>query len=447
MNQISLITGTTLNRYSTSYESDKLVNANIVAAQSPGARSGAFMTPRLGKETVLDMTGIVTSFYSRSIKTVLFCTDDTLYYLNDDNEAVSLITGFNVVEMPLFEETWDQCVFYVDEKHFYAISSDRTYVEIPSTNLQGGDFTALTFIDGYVLASIRDSRQFIRSELNGTSFSDDINFSFLQSNDNIVNIQQLNRELYIFCDGHTEIWWNSGADPDKPFSRQDGRIFPIGVQSDNSIHLNGAIYNVCSTDDNTCGVYQWTSGGYTKISFDYLDKLVAESASTYVLGTIEDNKTFITVTINGAVQWTYCVDTKVWHQRIGWDATSTYGVNGQFYGTDYYGIFKIAGETDRGVNITCEKTSQVFHSSEKRQFFKELLIDVGGEYIGNVKLLISDDGGATWRNSQSSAKSVRGHYTRLRFLRLGSSRSRVFKLLWENANIYDAYLDGMEGSK
>ena len=40
-----------------------------------------------------------------------------------------------------------------------------------------------------------------------------------------------------------------------------------------------------------------------------------------------------------------------------------------------------------------------------------------------------------------------GAYSRLRYKRLGSSRSRIYKIMWINNNIYDAFLDGLEGTK
>ena len=444
---INLVSGTSLNRYSTSFESDLLVNAIIVPAQSPSARSQAIMTPRLGKEALLDISNIKGVWFSNSIQKLIVVTSTQIIAVSDLAEQFILVDNLNIVQMPLFEDTWNECVVYIGINQFYSIDNELNASLIQTNNLQGGNISALTFIDGYIIASLKNSRSFIRSELNGTSFSDALNLTSLQSNDNIVNISQLNRELYLFCERHTEVWWNTGASADSPFARQDGRIYPLGIQSRNSFHLNGAIYNCCSSDDNTCGFYQWTAGQYKKLSFDLLDKKITEANDIYVMGSIENNKTMLTVVLNGNEYWTYCLDSNMWFKRDNWNAIDTFSIGGVYYGADSTGLFLIAGTTDRGEVITCTKTSQVFHAGEKRLFFKLLELDIGGELHGTVRISISDDSGKTWRNNGFVMPSVIGEYNRVRFLRLGSSRSRIFKITWSDTNIYNAFLTLEEGSK
>lgn len=442
---ISLVSGTSLNRYSTSFESDLLVNALVVPAQTQSARSQAFLSPRLGKESVIDIANILGIWYSNSIKKTIVVTPTQIISISDLSDQKVLYTG--TCETPLFEDSWDKTIVYIGTNKLFSIDQYENISQVSTNNLQGGNFSSLTFIDGYFLASIKNSRQFIRSELNGASFSDAINFQYLQSNDNIVNIAQLNRELYIFCERHTEVWWNTGASADSPFARQDGRIYPLGIQSKNSFHLNGALYNCCSADDNTCGFYSWTAGQYKKLSFDLLDQKITQANEIYVMGSIENNKTMLTVVLDGTEYWTYVLDSNMWFKRENWDAIDTFSINGVYYGCDSTGIFLIAGTKDRNQSITCTKTSQVFHSNEKRLFFKLLELDIGGDVHGIVRLSISDDGGKTWRNNGFASPSAVGEYNRVRFYRLGSSRSRIFKLTWTDTNIFNALLSLDEGSK
>ena len=60
---------------------------------------------------------------------------------------------------------------------------------------------------------------------------------------------------------------------------------------------------------------------------------------------------------------------------------------------------------------------------------------------------ISDDGAQTWRNIADKQESQRGAYNRLRFQRLGSSRSRVYKIVWSNTPIFAVMLDVEAGNK
>lgn len=444
---ISLISGTSLNRYAIEFESDLLINAVLIPAQSNNARSPAMLTPRLGKLAQIDIPDIRGIYYSNTIKRIIVVTLTQLIVYTAAYEQTVLKTFAQEIEYrPLFEETYNDAVVWIDNV-LYSIDKNINLREISNTNLAEGRLSSLTFIDGYVLASVMDSNEFLRSELNGTYFTDGLNFSKLQSNDNIVNITQLNRELFIFCERHAEVWWDSATDPDQPFTRQDGRISPIGTKSVNTVHLNGALYNVGAADDNTVSLYRWTGAGSEQLSFDLLNQKFAEANELFVIGTLENNRTIITVVIDNAEYWSYDVESKVWSKRVNWDITDSYSIKGVFYAADTQGIVKLAGSTDRDALITCEKVSSHIQSNGLRGFHKTLEIDVAGMTHGDVQLWYSDDAGRTWKNMIKSGSSTVGQYNRIRFQRLGQSRDRVYKLRWYAANIYAALLVVEFGNK
>ena len=459
----SVVAGTYLNRYSTSSESDILINAGLYLSQSPNARSPAMLVPRLGKTDIKPLPGCRGCFYSNTLQTVLVVTENELLSLNTWDWSSTVLKELDNPQnyAPLFEEGYSSvgsdaagAVVWISGNGFFRIyknsAGNLVVADVPTANLDSADFTSLTFIDGYILASVRGTRKFIRSELNGSKFSDGINFSATQANDNIINIAQLNRELFLFSERHTEVWWNAGSDQNQPFVRQDGRVYPIGILSENTVHLNGALYNFGAADDNTTGVYKWTSQGYEKVSFDYLDYLGTLASRIRLTGTLERNQTIINVhlDVEGRTEiWSYYVDTKSWSKRESWDTIDVFSVRGQFYGIDETGIFKIEGDTDRGTEITCTKQCAVQHVDEKLVFYNLLELDIAGEEHGLVTLDISDDGGATWRNTGFSADSKRGSYNRLRFNRLGASRSRVFRFRWVGVRVLGAYLDADVGTK
>ncbi len=445
---VNFISGSSLNRYSSIYESEILVNATVIPAQSPSARSPAMLVPRLGKVGVIDKQNIKGCYYSNSINKVLIATTTQLlrYDENLTNETILLTFDSELENEPLFEENYSSAMAWLDNKAYEITST--TIRQISATNLGTGRFSSLTFSDGYVLASVTDTNQFLRSELNGLYWSDGINFSNLQSNDNIVNSAMLNNEIYHFCERHTEVWYDSGASADQPFVKQQGRVYPIGVKSINTVHLNGGLYNVGAQDDNYSSLYKWTANGPEPLAFDYLNKRFQEAVTLKVVGTLENNITMIHVIIDNEEIWSYNVDSKVWNKREETNQLiDVFSIKGVFYGADDIGIFKIAGSTDREASVTCIKQASAVHANELRIFHKLLEIDLGGSEYSHFQLYISDDGAQTWRNIADKQQSQRGAYNRLRFQRLGSSRSRVYKIVWSNTPIFNVMLDVETGNK
>lgn len=445
---VNFMGGSALTRYSQQYENELLINAAVIPAQTPNARSPSMFVPRVGKTSVIDKENLRGCYYSNSVKKVFIVTSTQLirYDSNFTNETVLLTFDTELENDPLFEENYSSAMVWLDNKA-YEITSTAIR-QISSTNLGTGRFSSLTFSDGYVLASVRDTNQFIRSELNGLYFSDGINFTNIQSNDNLVCMSMLNNEIWMFCERHTEVFYDSGASADQPFVRQQGRVYPVGTKSKNAVHLNGALYTAGAQEDNTSGSYRWTSAGPELISFDYLNKLITDAVEVKIVGTLEQNRTMIHYIIDNEQIWSYCVDSKTWAKREENDLLiDAFSIDGQFFGIDKVGIFSMSGTTDRGQTITCSKQMSAIHANEQRMFHKLLECDVAGNTYDIVQLYISDDGAQTWRNVAERRESKVGAYNRLRFQRLGSSRSRVYKIVWSNTPIFSVMLDVEAGTK
>lgn len=445
-NKIDLITGTSTNRYSTAFESEILTNALIIPAQSQSARSPKMFVPRLGKESKFDIAHGKGVYYSDAIQRIILVTSTQILAIDPAGWSSKVLVNFDneITTQPLFVDNYDYAHVWC-ENRLWSIDASVNASEITSDNLGTKKFNALTFLDGYVIASQFNSKQFLRSELNGVLWNDGLNYVSMQINDRLANISVLNRELYIFLTKHAEVWYNAGSDPNTPFVRQDGRISPLGTNSVNSLSFNGTIYNSVSSDDNTCGAIAWNANGYTNIGYDYLNAKIATAVRVFVSAHIENNQSIITYNVDGEY-YCYHADTKTWHMRTNWDIVDTFSIGGTYYGLDATGIFLIAGTTDRGTEITCSKTSSVIHNNEQRLFHKLLELDVGGEIINKLRLAISDDGAKSWRNHAFLVPANPGQYQRVRFNRLGSSRSRVYKITWAGGRIYDAYLDLEPGS-
>lgn len=454
---IPFVTVSNASRYS-SHQSEIIENAVFIPSTSPTATSPGILVPRVGKKSVLT-SGLFDSndeiqsvFYSNSIKRIILITSSKIILCYPNLTKITEISITNVTDLyPRFTDTYQNPVLYCQGK-LYSVSKS-TFTQITSSNIPTDadgyyQLSSLDFINGYVVASVRDTKQFIRSELNGTSFSDGINFQSTQSYDNIKSVVCLNKEIYVFSEKHTEYWWNAAVDADQPFSHQDGRVFAIGIKSDNSILLNSVVYNVSSDDDNTSSLFAWTSSGFEKLGIDYVDYLIQNSDKIRLTGSIENNLTYVHIILDDSEVWSFCVDTKCWSRRTNWYFKNCYSVDGQYFVVSKNNVDKIIGNTDNDDLITSSKTSQHFVSDGYNQFFNMVDIDFGGEPVGNVKLSHKDIGSeGGWKNNAFQVLSKIGDYNRARFQRLGMSRDRIFKVSWTNGIIRNVLIDMRKGSK
>lgn len=433
--------GATSSRYS-SFAGETLVNATVIAPMSTTSRTPAMLSPRVGRVLLKELTGVVLAWKSYSIdrqvivrNTELGNSEVILFQLNQSTTGRVIHTSPNlIVDRPLAVDTYSSCVISIDGIG-YTINQDESIVEIVGTGWSTP--SSLAFIDGYVLLSVKNSRQFLRSELNGTEFTDTINFSATQSEDNIKNIAAVNNQLYIFGERHVEVWWNSGATPDQPFSRQDGLGSQYGTVSTNTLVIDGIGYNGVRSET-IRGVFIWEPTA-KKISVDAVD-FDLEGATDIVLHTsVENGRRFIHVLIDNKKLWSFDILSQAWHERTNQIPVDFVPDGERYYFVDSVGIHTITGNTDNDEIITCERQSPHITLKGIRMYFTMLEIDAAGD-AGLMSLEYSNDSGRTWYNTGFSSATTLGLYNRYRFNRLGSSHDRVFKLTWTDVGIYAAYL-------
>jgi len=438
------IGGTTGSRYA-DLNGELLVNATVIAGASPTSRSPAALVPRTGRTLLTALSSIKLAYNSMSIGMQVLIVDREVRLYNLENTLVyEKIFTLDTVpqEKPLAVDTFDSVVISVDGVG-YVIKSDKTITKI--TGAGWAYPSSLDFVDGYVVLSVKNSRSFLRSELNGTAFTDILNFTYIMGGSgNMVNLAVINRELYLFAERHVEVWWNSGATADQPFTRQDGRVFPYGIISKNTVVVEGVGYNAC-TSDNMTGVFGWGASP-VKISVDAVDFALESAHTVRITTSVEANRRYIHVVINEKDVWTYDVLSQVWHKRTNIMPVDYFRIDKQYGLATSAGLYTITGRTDDGVDITSSRTSGHIMDRGMRVFHTLLEFDFGGD-IASVKLDHSDDGGTTWRNSLFPRTSKIGDYNRYRFERLGYARDRVYRLSWANSSLYSALLVVEGGSK
>jgi hypothetical protein len=336
-----------------------------------------------------------------------------------------------------------------------------------------GDFTAadtVTFQDGYFAFNRAGTSIFFISGLNDGQSYDALDFADAEgSPDEIVAVFSSHRELWIFGQETIEVYFNSG-NADFPFERINGAYIERGC---------AAAFSVAS-DDNTLfwlgedGVV-YRANGYTpqRISTHAIEEDIRKFSSIadakgYFL-TIAGHKFYHLTFPTGKKTYVYDVSTGLWHERKSVD--SNYWRGGSA-GIEIYGKCIVGdafqgrlGELDMdtfseyGGVMQGVLTGPVVHDDRKRLFHKRFELDIEsgvGDTSGDASdpqmwMDYSDDGGRTFslRKPFRSMGKIGEYQARLRWLRLGMARNRIYRVTVADAvkrSIINTHLDASVGS-
>jgi hypothetical protein len=333
-----------------------------------------------------------------------------------------------------------------------------TVSQITDPDFLGGD--TVYYIDGYFVVNVPGTQKWMISQLLGTDF-DALDFASAEgSPDLLLSLLVDHREIWLFGENTTEVFFNSGANPDFPFERIPGAFLEHGCAAKFSpAKLDNTVYWL-SKDTNGQGMIMKASG-YQPVrvstyavefdiakmikEFGHIDDAIAftyqqEGHSFYVLSFPTANKT-----------WVYDVGENLWHRRCyrnpvnnnkemirPWNqiqfANKT--IVGDHENSNLY-VLDLDTYTDNGDRIPRIRiTPHIVDADNKMQFFfsLEVCMEVGvGEVTGPGEdprgvLRWSDDGGKTWSPEMVRSFGKVGEYeTRCRFPKLGKARDRVYE--------------------
>ena len=265
--------------------------------------------------------------------------------------------------------------------------------------------------------------------------------------DGLVAMISDHRELWLFGGRTTEVWYNSGSD--FPFERNSAGFIPVGcgalhsvAQFDNSViwlthhrqlvRVEGYVPKVVSTRKLEREWQEYDDFGDAE-GFSY----VWEGHWFYHLSFPTSRKT-----------WVYDGATGLWHERrsVMNDGRHRAGCHAVFGGKHVVGdyrngkLYEMSSDVydDDGETITRVLETSAVMAEGKLLFFPGLQIDFeegttnlqsGQGSDPQAMLQWSDDGGRTWGNEHWRSIGKVGEYRkRARWLRLGASRDRVFRL-------------------
>jgi hypothetical protein len=314
--------------------------------------------------------------------------------------------------------------------------------------------TRIGFQDGYFIVNRGGTQQFFLSGLfNGTSW-DALDVESKEGEpDNLLSLVSDHRELWLFGERTTEVWFNSGA-ADSPFQRIQNAFLQEGIAGANLVEgMDNSLFWV-KRDRN--GQYMvMRANGYvgTRVSTFPLEEAMAgygDLGAGTMWSYLQRGHSFLCINFPNADR-TWCFDaaTQLWHER---DYTPPDGKKHTRHRAEHHillGTRHIVGDyqngniyelsettrTDNSAPITRLRDTPFIAQEGKRLFFPVVQLDMesglGMTSGQDPKVVLSwtDDGGHTYSDErQTSAGKVGEYQARARWTRCGSSRGRSFRV-------------------
>lgn len=302
------------------------------------------------------------------------------------------------------------------------------------------DVSGVEYFDGFMLWNIKNSEQFIISALYDATTYDPADIGSAEgSPDDIMRMINNHRELFIFSDRTTEIFYNSG-DVDFPFERQGNSFIERGCfDGDSVVKLDNTVTFV--GDDRI--VYRMNGYQPQRISTHWVEYLLRDA--TYARAwsySQEGHKFYVLECDRGTI--VHDAATGAWHKRASyqqdhwraWGCIEAYGLTlfGDRNGDSLYQPSPDVHDED-GDPIAMEVVLPPIDAGRERvtMYAFEIVMDTG---VGNAAvtdpqamLQYSDDNGHTWSNEIWCPLGAVGEYrSRAIWRRLGQFRQRQMKV-------------------
>lgn len=360
--------------------------------------------------------------------------------------------------------------------------STNTLTPITDAVFEGA--TSCAFCDGYILFNQPGTQIFWITNLYSTVINP-LGFASAEgSPDNLLSLLVDHREIWLFGDISTEVWYDAG-NANFPFEFIQGAYISHGIAAPlSAVRLDNTTFWL-GNDEFGNGIV-WRANGYApmRISTYAIEQAIQRypTITDAVAWTYQqDGHSFYVLNFpSGDATWVYDAATNLWHQRayLGTLAANDGQLHRGRPQTHSFAFGKhIVGDWEKAIlyqmspaflnddtrEIPRIRRAPYIDNQKKRIFFSlfQLDLEVGqGNPSGDgpppaapanpqISLRWSDDGGYTWSNYLMVSLGVSGAYnTRVLWRRLGQSRQRIFEVSASQPgialNLYNAYLE-LEG--
>lgn len=335
-------------------------------------------------------------------------------------------------------------LFMVDGASVYTLNfTTAAFSGSSPLGVTGSKRTA--YLDQYAIYA-PPGNSFYISNLGDAATVDPLDFASAEASpDALVSFVVANRQLYLFGRETTEIWINTGANPDMPLQRYDGTVMGVGCAATHSAQVcNGTPVWLGSSKDGTGSV--WAADGYTprRISTRAVEEAISGASSiedAYAYSWAWQGSSFYCLKVPGVeTTWAYDFLSQSWHEQAELidgafqqhRICSTMVSDGSVYALSEAGVlYRYDGNTYRfGEDVLCrDRVSPHDVSRGDRQFFAQFELDVDTGVTGEAMLRVSNDGGAVWTDWRRRSLGALGKQKqRLLWNRCGSARDRVWNV-------------------
>jgi hypothetical protein len=328
--------------------------------------------------------------------------------------------------------------------------ASSTFATITDPDFPGAD--QVTYQDGYFLFNVPDTGQFMITGLNATTV-DALDIAEAEgSPDKLIAMISDHRDVWLFGQKTTEVFFNSG-NADFPFERVQGAFIEHGCAAAFSVaKMNNTVFWVGRDEFGTGVVYMAQGYQPQRISTHPIEQAMqgyADITAARGYAYQQDGHFFYVLNFDEAT-WVFDSSTGFWHERAYLNAGVLERHRGQAYcfghGKHLVGdyedgkLYELSNTTysDNGAEIVRERVSPHVSSSGAWIYYQSFQLDVvtgvGLDGTGQgtdpkVILRWSDDGGESWSNEKEGDLGAIGRrLTRAKWNRLGRSRDRVFKI-------------------
>ena len=197
----------------------------------------------------------------------------------------------------------------------------NTFAEVTDTDFPGA--AVVGYLDGYFTFIEPDSQRiWVTALLDGTSI-DPLDFASAEGNpDSLVSMIVDHREVWLFGNTSTEVWYNAGL-TDFPLVRVQGAYNEIGCAARYSVaKMNNQVYWLSRDARGQGIIYQANGYQGQRISTHAIEWQIQQ------YGTISDaiaytyqqeGHSFYVITFpSSGKTWAYDAVTGAWHERSGW---------------------------------------------------------------------------------------------------------------------------------
>jgi hypothetical protein len=338
------------------------------------------------------------------------------------------------------------------------------------------------FIDGYFLVNEVGTRNFYASSINDGFLWDALDFGVKEGfPDLLLGLVVDHREVWLIGKQTMEVWFDSG-NADFPFDRIPNAFLEHGCAAVGTFRkIDNTVFWV-GVDANGKGMV-WKAAQYSpqRVSTFAVEQAISTygdiSTATAYTYQRKGHSFYVINFPNANTTWVFDIATGIWHERT---YTTAAGAQERHRGETFMESFgkQLIGDCangdiyefddltyqDNGSTITRFRRAPCIFDNLNRVYFNELALDMetgvgldGLELVdpdGNprdpqIMLRYSDDQAHNWSNEHWTSMGAIGQFNaRVRWLRLGQSRFRVFEVTITDpvaVVIIGAYIDVVQG--